>query len=66
MSWIKISKLKEEIGISRHTINKWLDMGLPVYQIGRCRLVKTTDLDEFIEMNGKIKRGPAKIVNFLP
>lgn len=39
----------EYIGISKNTLTKWILQGLPIHEVGRKKLLKITEIDQFIK-----------------
>lgn len=47
--WLRPEQAGEYCSVSRRTIYEWFKLGLPHSLVGKCRLIRRSDLDVFIE-----------------
>ena len=46
--YITLKELEEYASVSRSTLRKWKEAGMPYYQLGRCVRVKLSEFDQWI------------------
>ena len=47
--YLTISDLAEYASVSRNTLKKWLDYGMPHYRVDRCLRVKRGEFDKWMQ-----------------
>ena len=57
---VRSKELREQFGISQHTINGWCDDGLDYIRVGRERCFFTDELLAFLSAQRRKSRGMAK------
>lgn len=53
MNLIRTTQLEKQLQICSNTLRKWEADGLPIYRLGRVKLVKLDELEEFVTDHGK-------------
>lgn len=51
VAYLNMTEAAKYAGISRRQIYRWLDNGLPRHTRGGIKLIKISDLEDFIEAN---------------
>jgi len=46
--WVSLEQITEHLGISRDTVYRWIDRGLPAHKIGRLWKFKVSEVDEWV------------------
>jgi len=49
--YLSIGQAAEFVSISRNTLSKWIDLGLPTYVIDGKKIIKRSEIQQFIEGN---------------
>jgi excisionase family DNA binding protein len=47
--YLKLVDLTAYASVSKNTLKKWLDCGMPVYRVGRCVRVKRSEFDQWMQ-----------------
>ena len=61
--WLRPNQAAEYCGISRRTLYVWFKQGLKFSKVGQCRLIKISDIDEFLERFGTTEREADQLVD---
>ena len=46
--WVSLDEIAEHLGVSRDTVYRWLDRGLPAHKLGRLWKFKVSEVDEWV------------------
>lgn len=47
--YLSYKDVREIYNISRNTINKWVELGLPMYKIDKLQFIKRSEINNFID-----------------
>jgi excisionase family DNA binding protein len=47
--YLSLNDLAVYASVSKNTLKKWLDCGMPVYRVGRCIRVKRAEFDQWMQ-----------------
>jgi excisionase family DNA binding protein len=47
--YLGLAALSAYASVSRNTLKKWIEHGMPIYRIGRCIRVKKSEFDKWIQ-----------------
>lgn len=53
--WMRIKEVEKYASVSRSTVDKWRANGLKTYNVSGVRLIKTADVDEYIEIHSVVE-----------
>lgn len=56
MDYLNVRELQEMLGISRQTIYRWIDKGLPVIKVGGLVRFDAKDIKEWMDQNREVKK----------
>ena len=57
--WVSLDEIAEHLGVSRDTVYRWIDRGLPAHKLGRLWKFKVSEVDEWLRA-GKAQEPDAK------
>lgn len=57
--WVSLDDIAEHLGVSRDTVYRWIDRGLPAHKLGRLWKFKVSEVDEWLRA-GKAQDPHAK------
>ena len=46
--WVSLDEIAEHLGVSRDTVYRWIDRGLPAHKLGRLWKFKVSEVDEWL------------------
>jgi len=46
--WVSLDEIAEHLGVSRDTVYRWIERGLPAHKLGRLWKFKVSEVDEWL------------------
>ncbi|MFZ2089656.1 MAG: helix-turn-helix domain-containing protein, partial [Desulfobaccales bacterium] len=47
--YLRLADLTAYASVSKNTLKKWVECGMPVYRVGRCVMFKRSEFDQWMQ-----------------
>ena len=46
--WVSLDEIAQHLGVSRDTVYRWIDRGMPAHKLGRLWKFNVSEIDEWL------------------